>query len=125
MRPLYHLYRQHQHHPFNYETCQFSSIMALLHISYILSNMVSIIDEFLKDLKVNGTAEKVQTDYSKFLKNINKVKSLEKWDKNDVNMFLMNKRGEGLVETVDLFKTKLKRFFTWAGKSELVNHLNT
>ncbi|MCX9014369.1 MAG: hypothetical protein OIN89_06205 [Candidatus Methanoperedens sp.] len=87
--------------------------------------MVSIIDEFLKDLKVNGTAEKVQTDYSKFLKNINKVKSLEKWDKNDVNMFLMNKRGEGLVETVDLFKTKLKRFFTWAGKSELVNHLNT
>ena len=99
--------------------------MGLLHSTYIYSNMVSIIDEFLKDLKINGTAEKTQKEYSKFLKNINKVKSLEKWDKNDINMFIMDRRGEGLVETVDLFKVKLKRFFTWAGKSELVNHLNT
>ena len=87
--------------------------------------MVSIVDEFIKDLKINGEAEKTQKDYSKFLNNIHKVKSLEKWDKNDVNMFIMDRRGEGLIETLDLFKVKLKRFFTWAGKAELVNHLNT
>lgn len=87
--------------------------------------MVSIIDEFLKDLKINGEAERTQKQYSTFLRNIHKVKSLEKWDKNDVNMFIMDKRGEGLIETLDLFKVRLKRFFTWAGKSELVNHLNT
>ena len=87
--------------------------------------MVSIVDEFIKDLKINGEAEKIQKDYSKFLNNIHKVKSLEKWDKNDVNMFIMDRRGEGLIETLDLFKVKLKRFFTWAGKAELVNHLNT
>lgn len=107
------------------EFVNFYYILALLHITYILSDMVSIIDEFLKELKINGTAERTQKDYSTFLNNIHKVKSLEKWDKNDVNMFIMDRRGEGLIETVDLFKVRLKRFFTWAGKSELVNHLNT
>lgn len=92
--------------------------------SYILTNMVNIIDEFLKDLKINGTAEKTLTDYSRFLKNINKVKSLEKWDKNDVNRYIMDRQNESLTGTVEISKVKLKRFFAWAGKSELVSHLN-
>jgi hypothetical protein len=99
--------------------------MALLLSNYILSMMVNIIDKFLQDLKINGTAEKTLKDYSKFLKNIDKVKSLDKWDKTDVNRYIMEKQGECLTETVDFSKVKLKRFFTWAGKSELVSHLNT
>ncbi len=99
--------------------------MALLLSNYILSDMVSIIDKFLLELKINGTAEKTLTDYSRFLKNINKVKSLEKWDKTDVNRYIMDMHGECLIGTVEICKVKLKRFFTWAGKSELVSHLNT
>ncbi|MDP3106142.1 MAG: hypothetical protein Q8M95_16235 [Candidatus Methanoperedens sp.] len=87
--------------------------------------MVNIIDEFLKDLKIKGTAEKTLTDYSRFLKNIHKVKSLEKWDKNDVNRYIMDRQNERLTGTVEISKVKLKRFFAWAGKSELVSHLKT
>ncbi len=99
--------------------------MALLHSNYILSSMASIIDKFLQELKINGTAEKTLTDYSKFLKNINKNKSLEKWDRTDVNKYIMEKHSECLIGTVDTCKIKLKQFFTWAGKSEIVSHLNT
>src|SRR5574341_958502 len=99
--------------------------MALLLSNYILRNMVSIIDKFLQELKINGTAEKTLKDYSKFLKNINKIKSLEKWDKTDVNSYIMEKQNECLIGSVESCKVKLKRFFTWAGKSELVSHLKT
>ncbi len=85
--------------------------------------MVNNIDKFLHDLKISGTAEKTLKDYSRFLKNINKVKSLEKWDKTDVNRYIMDKQNECLIQTVEISKVKLKRFFTWAGKSELVSHL--
>ncbi len=87
--------------------------------------MVNIIDKFLQELKINGTAEKTLTDYSRFLKNINKIKALEKWDKTDVNRYIMEKQSECLIGTVEISKVKLKRFFTWAGKSELVSHLKT
>jgi len=99
-------------------------VMALLLSNYILSTMVSIIDKFLQDLKINGAADKTLKDYSRFLKNIDKLKSLEKWDKTDVNRYIMEKQEECLIETVDISKVKLKRFFTWVGKSELVSHLN-
>ncbi|VVB86174.1 Uncharacterised protein [uncultured archaeon] len=91
----------------------------------MLGSMVSIIDKFLQDLKINGTSEKTLTEYSKFLRNINKVKSLEKWDKTDVNRYIMDKQNEYLTGTVDISKIKLKLFFTWAGKSEIVSHLKT
>lgn len=87
--------------------------------------MIRIIDQFLHDLKINGTTEKTITDYSKFLKNINRIKSLEKWDKTDVNKYILEKHNECLIAKVDMYKVKIKRFFTWAGKSEIVNHLNT
>ncbi len=87
--------------------------------------MASIIDKFLQELKINGATEKTLTDYSKFLKNINKHKSLEKWDKTDVNKYIMEKHSECLIGTVETSKIKLKQFFTWAGKSEIVSHLNT
>ena len=87
--------------------------------------MVSIIDKFLQELKINGTGEKTLTDYSRFLKNINKIKSLEKWDKTDVNSYIMKKQSECLIETVEICKVMLKRFFTWGGKSEIVSHLKT
>jgi len=87
--------------------------------------MIRIIDQFLKELKINGTAEKTITDYIKFLKNINRLKSLEKWDKTDVNRYIMEKHNECLIGTVEIYKVRIKRFFTWAGKSEIVNHLNT
>ena len=99
--------------------------MSLLLSNYILSNMVNNIDKFLHDLKISGTAEKTLTDYSRFLKNINKLKSLEKWDKTDVNRYIIEMPGGCLAGTVEISKVKLKQFFTWAGKSELVNHLNT
>lgn len=87
--------------------------------------MIRIIDQFLKELKIDGTAEKTITDYSKFLKNINRFKALEKWDKTDVNKYIMEKHNECFVGTVENSKVKIKRFFTWAGKSEIVSHLNT
>lgn len=87
--------------------------------------MIKIIDQFLQELKVNGIEEKTITDYSKFLKNINRLKALEKWEKTDVNKYILEKHNECLTETVKIYKVRLKRFFTWAGKSELVNHLNT
>lgn len=99
--------------------------MALLLSTYIYRNMVSIIEQFLQELKINGTTEKTITDYSKFLKNINRRKSLEKWDKTDIHRYIMEKHNECLIGTVDTYKVKIKRFFTWAGKSEIVNHLNT
>jgi hypothetical protein len=86
---------------------------------------MKIIDQFLQDLKINGTAEKTITDYSKFLKSINRRKSLEKWNKTDVHNYIMEKHNECLIGTVDIYKVKIKRFFTWAGKSEIVSHLNT
>lgn len=87
--------------------------------------MIRIIDQFLQELKINGTAEKTVMDYSKFLKNINRMKSLEKWDKTDVNRYIMDKHKDCLIGTVEICKVKLKRFFTWADKSEIVSHLNT
>jgi hypothetical protein len=87
--------------------------------------MIRIIDQFLQELKITGTAEKTITDYSKFLKNINRMKALEKWEKTDVNKYILEKHNECLTETVKIYKVRLKRFFTWAGKSEVVNHLNT
>ncbi len=86
--------------------------------------MVNNIDKFIHDLKISGMAEKTLKDYSRFLKNIDKVKSLEKWDKTDVNRYIMGQQNECLNGTVEISKIKLKRFFTWAGKSELVSHLN-
>ena len=87
--------------------------------------MIKIIDQFLQELKINGTAEKTITDYSIFLKSINRRKSLEKWDKTDVHRYILEKHNECLIGTVDIYKVKIKRFFTWAGKSEIVSHLNT
>jgi translation initiation factor 2 beta subunit (eIF-2beta)/eIF-5 len=87
--------------------------------------MIRIIDQFLHELKINGSAEKTITDYSKFLKGINRIKSLEKWDKTDVNRYIMEKHNECLTGTVVIYKTRIKQFFTWAGKSEIVSHLNT
>ncbi len=87
--------------------------------------MIRMIDEFLHELKINGTPEKTIRDYSKFLKNINRLKSLEKWDKADVNKYIMKKHNECLIGTVEICRVKIKRFFTWAGKSEIVSHLNT
>ena len=86
--------------------------------------MIKIIDQFLQELKINGTAEKTIRDYNKFLKNINRLKSLEKWDKTDVNRYIMEKHKECLIGTVEICRVKIKRFFTWAGKSEIVSHLN-
>jgi hypothetical protein len=86
--------------------------------------MNRIIDQFLQELKINDTSETI-TDYSKFLKNINRLKPLEKWDKTDVNRYIMEKHKECLIRTVEIYKVKIKRFFTWAGKSEIVSHLNT
>ncbi|VVB97616.1 Uncharacterised protein [uncultured archaeon] len=99
--------------------------MALLLDTYILENMAKLIDKFLQELKVNGTAEKTIASYSKFLKNIDRLKSLEKWDRTDVNNYIMEKHNECLIGTVEISKVRLKQFFTWAGKSELVCHLNT
>jgi hypothetical protein len=87
--------------------------------------MIRIIDQFLHDLKINGTAEKTIMEYSKFLKNINRLKSLEKWDRTDVNKYILEKHNECLIGTVEICKVKIKRFFIWAGKSEIVSHLNT
>ncbi|MDO9097733.1 MAG: hypothetical protein WC568_01300 [Candidatus Methanoperedens sp.] len=87
--------------------------------------MIRIIDQFLQELKINGTAEKTVMDYSKFLKNINRLKSLETWDKTDVNRYIMEKHNECFIGTVEISKVKIKRFFTWAGKSEIVSHLNS
>jgi hypothetical protein len=87
--------------------------------------MIRIIDKFLQELKIDGTAEKTIKDYYKFLKNINSLKSLEKWDRTDVNRYIMEKHNECLIGTVDIYRIKIKRFFTWAGKSEIVIHLNT
>lgn len=87
--------------------------------------MASIIDKFLQELKIKGTGEKTLINYSRFLKNINKLKSLEKWDRTDVNKYIMEKHNECLTGTVEISKVRLKQFFTWAGKSELVSHLNT
>jgi hypothetical protein len=84
-----------------------------------------MIDQFLKELKINGTAEKTVMDYNKFLKNINRLKSLEKWDKTDVNKYIMEKHNECLIGSVEICRVKIKRFFTWAGKSEIVSHLNS
>lgn len=87
--------------------------------------MISIIDRFLHELKITGNTEKTIRDYSKFLKNINRRKSLEKWDKADIHRYIMEMHNECLSGTVDTYKVKVKRFFTWAGKPEIVNHLNT
>jgi hypothetical protein len=87
--------------------------------------MTRIIDQFLQELKINGTAEKTVMGYSKFLKNINRLKLLEKWDKTDVNKYIMEKDKECLIGTVEICRVKLKMFFTWAGKSEIVSHLNS
>jgi hypothetical protein len=87
--------------------------------------MIRIIDQFLYELKIDGTLEKTIKDYSKFLKDINRLKSLEKWDKTDVNRYIMEKDNECLIEKVKIYRVKIKRFFTWAGKPEIVSHLNT
>jgi hypothetical protein len=99
--------------------------VALLLNTYILVSMASIIDKFLQELKIKGTGEKTLINYSRFLKNINKLKSLEKWDRTDVNKYILEKHNECLTGTVEISKVRLKQFFTWAGKSELVSHLNT
>ena len=83
-----------------------------------------MLNEFLDDLKINGRSKNTLSLYKSILTAANEHKALSDWGKDDVNKFLLALQQEGKSKaTIEINKLMLRKFFTWAGRPEIVKHL--
>lgn len=82
-----------------------------------------MIEKYLNELNINGKAKNSIDTARYFLKDAEKFKPLDNWNKEDVNAYLLNVKERNKPTTVELKKLYLKMFFKWVGKEELVNHI--
>jgi integrase len=81
-------------------------------------------DKFLKEEAINGAKPKTIATHRSILKNADKFKSLgNKWDKDDVNDFILRLQEEYKVGSVEIHKGLIKKFWNWDGKPEIVDHV--
>lgn len=78
---------------------------------------------YLKELKINGKSKNTQIYYESILKEANRYKPLDKWDKEDVTNFILSLQDKYKKGTIEAKKAVIKKFFGWAGKPEIVQHL--
>lgn len=85
-----------------------------------------MLEDFLKDEKVNGKSGSTIKNHKSFLTNANKWKPLESWTVEDVNTYILRTKEDGTPYSkskMEWDKQVLKTFFTWAKKPEFVQHL--
>jgi integrase/recombinase XerD len=82
-----------------------------------------MIQDYLNELKINGKSKNTLTYQESILKETNAFKELPGWTKDDVNRFILALQGKNKKSSVEVKKAILKRFFTWAGKRDIVEHL--
>lgn len=83
-----------------------------------------MLDEFLKELDINGKKKKTQNLYRSILKAANEYKPLHEWNKNDVNNYILFLKKEKYnTSTIEMNKIILKKFFKWCKKGKIIEHL--
>lgn len=83
-----------------------------------------MLQKFLDELNVNGTRESTIAYYRSILNQANKFKKLPDWSKDDVNNYFLFLKNKDKESSIQIRKAILKRFFVWAGKGEIVQHLH-
>lgn len=81
-----------------------------------------MIQNYLNELKINGKSANTLINQEHILREANTFKPLVE-DKNDVNSFFIALQVKNKKSSVELKKAIIKKFFTWAGKKEIVEHL--
>jgi integrase len=85
---------------------------------------IHTMEKFLEDEKVNSIGEKTILQHFSILKSINNFKPLsETWIKQDVNNYILSLSDKYKKSSIEKHKQILKKFFTWAGNENAVNHL--
>lgn len=85
-----------------------------------------MIQDFLNELKTNGTKENTIKSYLSILTVANNFKNLPDWSKNDITKYILHlqtKKKPNKPSSIEIRKAILKKFFTWAGKKDIVEHL--
>lgn len=82
-----------------------------------------MINEYLTELKINGKSKNTISTLESVLKEANDFKPLTKWSKDDTNTFILSLQEKNKKSSVELKKAVLKKYFTWAGKEQIVKHL--
>lgn len=81
-----------------------------------------IIDDYLKELKLNGRASSTIDTYRSLLNPANRWKPLDNWTKKDINNYCILVQETKKPVTFEATKLRLKKFFEWKG-SDIANHL--
>ncbi len=82
-----------------------------------------MLQNYLNELKINGKSANTLIYQESILKEANTFKALPEWNKDDVNTFILSLQEKNKKSSVEVKKAILKRFFTWAGKEGIVEHL--
>lgn len=84
-----------------------------------------MIENYLNSKKVNGATEATLKNYTSLFRHFNRFKPIEAWTKKDVDGYILKLKDEKYSRaTIEGRKTILKDFFKWAGKPEMVSHLD-
>ncbi len=79
--------------------------------------------DYLNELKINGKSASTLIYQESILKEADAFKKLPGWTKDDVNRFILDLQEKNKKSSVEVKKAIIKRFFTWAGEKEIVEHL--
>jgi len=79
--------------------------------------------EYLKEYKINGKGQNTLIYYESILKEANRYKPFAEWDKGTVTDFILSLQDKYKKGTIEAKKAVIKKFFQWAGKPEIVQHL--
>jgi len=84
---------------------------------------MTLLNQYFKEEQINGIANSTLKNLKCFFGKANEFKPLDSWNKNDVNDYIINLQKDYKKGTVELSKRRLKKFFKWAGKSDIVDHI--
>ncbi len=78
---------------------------------------------YLNELKVNGIRDTTIEYYTSVLKDAAAFKPLPDWNRDDVNAYFLSLNGKNKQSSIELKKLVIKKFLTWAGRKDAVEHL--
>jgi site-specific recombinase XerD len=94
-----------------------------------MNHLILSIQKFLDEEKVNGTKPNTIRTYVSFLNKADNFKAeegglSEAWTRDDINAFIRSLQDEGYAATsIEVCKGITKKFWRWAGKPEIIDHL--
>ncbi|MDD5615261.1 MAG: site-specific integrase [Candidatus Methanoperedens sp.] len=81
------------------------------------------VTSYLNELKINGVSDSTIEYYTSVLKDANTFKTLPKWSRDDVNAYFMALGSKNKQSSIELKKGVIKKFLTWVGRKDAVDHL--